>query len=84
MIELVAAAWRFLAVTKPENTRGLQALLVKVMEGYLKAQGVRVANKEGPSEEVRKELARRILVQWEGKNLSARILVPSNPRAPKG
>lgn len=82
MMEAVGAAWRFLAVRKPDpGQRGLEADLVRAMQAYLMDQGV-YEDSEGFSGKTLEVVARKILRQLRTPNLSASLLLNSRPSDP--
>jgi hypothetical protein len=83
MLEVIAAAWRYLAVRRVEPRHGVIVQVVAAMKAYLETQGVNVDFGEGPSAAVLQEIATRVVKQWKEENLSASVLVSTNPRRPK-
>lgn len=81
--ELIAAAWRFITIAKPDNKHGVQTLLVGAMQDFMRTQGIDPDLGHGPKRAVLMEMAARIVAQWEQKNLSGSVLVSTNPKRPK-
>ena len=76
-VEMIAAGWRFLAICHPAPRHGLKTEVSEAMRAYLASQCL-------PEESIASEakadtLASEMIGQYESGNLSASILVRSNP-----
>ncbi|MBB2962524.1 hypothetical protein [Methylobacterium sp. R2-1] len=79
--EVVAAAWRYIAVSDLKDERGRNEHIMRAMRQYLTSQGLTQAG--GVSEKVLEVLARKIVRQWRAEETTTLVLLNSTPSQPE-